>query len=210
LTALLLALGLASAFFAGLLALQQDPTLTRHIPVLTLVCLAVIAVFSISQFAVPGLLPLLMRDRSLVMSGQPWRLATSILVQDGGVAGTVFNLAGLLALGTVVELLVGRWRWAGIATVSVAAGQTAALVWQPLGAGNSILNFGLAGSLCVTCLISSLPRSITPAAVASGCFVVLVILRDIHGAAAVAGALCAAVTWLPRTMADRAESRPTA
>src|SRR5262245_8379737 len=87
-------------------------------PVVTISCFSVIAAFSSGQLMIaPGLLPLLMRDGS----GQPWRLATSLLVQDGGWVGAAFNLVGLLAIGTIAEHALGRLRWAAIGTTSVAA-----------------------------------------------------------------------------------------
>jgi membrane associated rhomboid family serine protease len=193
---LLLGIGLASAFVAGLLsfgnAARRGP---RSIPLLTLACFIVIACFSFAQLAFyPALLPLLMRDAALVHSGQVWRLLTSLLVQDGGWAGAGFNLVGLLAVGTVAERLSGRLRWAMIAVISVAAAQSAALLWQPVGAGNSILDFGLAGAVAATCfMVRPASRALVPALVASTCFLILLLARDIHGVAATTGAVVAFV-----------------
>ncbi|MEJ2061584.1 MAG: rhomboid family intramembrane serine protease, partial [Gammaproteobacteria bacterium] len=142
----------------------------------------------------PSLLPLLMRDGLHVISGQPWRLATSLLVQDGGWGGTVFNLIGLLAIGPLAESLLGRQLWAAVAGISVILTQIVALSWQPIGAGNSILDFGLAGAVCATCLMSrSVRQALIPAVGACTCFVLLVFMRDIHGVAGVIGALAALV-----------------
>src|SRR5262245_24326467 len=146
---LLLAVGLSSTFVAGVLATRVGRKReSGSTPVLTLACFSVIAAFSVAQLMIaPGLLPLLMRDGSRLGS-QPWRLATSLLVQDSGWVGTAFNLVGLLAIGTIAERALGRLRWAAIATTSVAAAQMFAFLWQPTGAGNSVLNFGLAGAVC--------------------------------------------------------------
>jgi membrane associated rhomboid family serine protease len=186
---LLLGASLSSAFVAGMLAM---PTTTgRDLPFLTLACFLVIATFSFAQLTIePSLLPLLMRDAERVYSGQPWRLLTSLLVQDGGWAGAAFNLVGLLAIGTVAERMFGRLRWVVVSILSVAIVQAFALFWQPTGAGNSILNFGLAGAVCATCLLSRPTRQLlVPALIASACFVLLLMERDIHGVAAVTGAL---------------------
>lgn len=191
---LLLGVGLSSAFVAGLLAIRatarQSP---EAMPILTLACFLVIAAFSFAQLDIePGLLPLLMRDAGRVYSGQPWRLLTSLLVQDGGWAGAAFNLVGLLAIGTVAERMLGRLRWAAVAVLSVAVAQAFALFWQPTGAGNSILNFGLAGAVCAAGLMSRPScQLVAPAIIASVCFVLLLVGRDIHGVGAVTGALVA-------------------
>ncbi|HEY3520241.1 MAG TPA: rhomboid family intramembrane serine protease [Rhodanobacteraceae bacterium] len=193
---LLLGIGLASAFVAGLLSSRNTaPRGVHSVPVLTLACFIVIAGFSITQLAFnPALLPLLMRDAAFVHSGQAWRLLTSLLVQDGGWAGAGFNLVGLLAIGALAERLLGRLRWATIAVISVATAQSAALFWQPVGAGNSILDFGLAGAAVATSfMIRPAGRALVPALVASACFLILLLARDIHGAAATTGALVACV-----------------
>lgn len=187
---LLLGVGLSSVFVAGMLAMRTAARQTRDLPILTLACFLVITAFSLAQLTIkPGLLPLLMRDAERVYSGQPWRLLTSLLVQDGGWAGAAFNLVGLLAIGTVAERMLGRPRWASVAALSVAVAQSFALFWQPTGAGNSILNFGLAGAVCAACLLSRPARQlVAPAIIASACFVLLLAGRDIHGVAALSGA----------------------
>ena len=136
---LLLAGGLSSAFVAGVMATRVGrKRASGSTPVLTLACFSVIAAFSVAQLMIaPGLLPLLMRDGSRVGSGQLWRLATSLLVQDGGWVGAAFNLAGLVAIGTVAERALGRLRWAAIGAISVAAAQMCAFLWQPTGAEDS-------------------------------------------------------------------------
>ena len=191
-TGVLLGVGLSSALMAGLLTLRAGsaPRLESP-PVLTLLCLAVIAAVSLVQLAMaPGLLPLLMRDGLRTAVGQPWRLATSLLVQDGGWGGAFFNLVGLLSVGTVMERLLGRMRWVVVAGASVGVAQAFGLLWQPTGAGNSILNFGLAGAVCAASLTNrAAGQAMTSAIIASAAFVILAAARDIHGAAALTGAL---------------------
>lgn len=184
--------GLSSAFVAGAAASRATAgRACRSVPMLTLGCCTAIACVSLVQLVFePLLLPLLMRDAVRVHAGQPWRLLTSLLVQDGGWPGFVFNLVGLLAIGTVAEWMLGRTRWVLVAMASVIAAQWVALAWQPLGAGNSIVNFGLAGAVCATCLLDrSARRTHLPAIAASACFVLLLAGHDIHGVAALAGAL---------------------
>lgn len=191
---LLLGIGLSSAFVTGVIAIRAT---ARHgsgsVPILTLACFLVIASCSLAQLVIaPRLLPLLIRDAACVSSGQAWRLLTSLLVQDGGWAGAAFNLVGLLAIGMVAERLLGRLQWTVVAVISVGVAQSFALSWQPTGAGNSILNFGLAGAVCAVCLMARPTRQLlVPAISASACFVLVLAGRDIHGVAAVTGALAA-------------------
>lgn len=196
---LLLGIGLSSATVAGWLAARRGGArLGASVPVLTLVCASAIALTSLLQLTVaPELLPLLMRGGPQVAPDEPWRWATSLLVQDGGWAGAAFNLVGLLAIGTVAEWRLGRLCWAAVAVLAVAAAQAAALAWQPAGAGNSILNAGLAGAVSALCLRRGLvgpPR--LPALVALACFVLLLASRDLHGVAGVTGALVGLVLSL--------------
>ena len=197
--ALVRGVGLSSAFVAGVATrkatARQD---CRRVPSLTLACALAIACVSLTQLLYqPRLLPLLMRDAPRVHDGQSWRLLTSLFVQDGGWAGLGFNLVGLLAIGTSAEWMLGKMRWAVVAAASVIAAQWAALTWQPLGAGNSIVNFGLAGAICAACLLDRSARHVRlPAIAASAYFVLLLAAADIHGGAAVAGALAASAIAL--------------
>lgn len=199
---MLLAVSLSAAAAAGLAALRATRTrVLEATPVLTLACTLVIAAFSLVQLvAVPDLLPLLMRDGARVFPAEPWRLITSVLVQDGGWAGAVFNLAGFLVIGAVAERLLGRVQWAVVTGVGLAVTQAVALSWQPIGAGNSILTFGLAGAVCARCLMQRpAAQSTLSAAVATACFVVLLFMRDIHGVAGGTGmAMGLGFTWFAR------------
>lgn len=168
----------------------------RRLPCATMVGVVVIGVVSTLQLTVaPGLLDALERNASQISAGQVWRLVTSLCVQDGGVAGTVWNLALLAVLGTIAERVLG-WRpgvWAWVC--GTLAGELAGLWWQPIGAGNSVGNFGLIGLLCVAALVSrDRPVRLSAAIVlAGGC--VLLVDRDVHGAALAAGL---AGSWILR------------
>ena len=189
---ILIAIGLASAAAAGLAAVRSGGRrLLEPPPILTVACCAAIGAVSLLQLTIaPGLLTHLMRDGRSVVVSQPWRLVTSLLVQDGGWPGALFNLTGLLVLGTLAERLLGRRRWAVVASLSVGIAQVVGLAWQPIGAGNSILDFGLAGAICAAGFSGRAVRPAgIPAGVAFACFVMLLVTRDIHGAAAVTGAL---------------------
>lgn len=191
---LLLGIGMPSALAVGLIVTR---TTARHgtvsAPILTLVCFCIIAPFTFAQLVIaPKLLPLLMRNSAGVCLSEPWRLLTSLLVQDGGWVGAAFNLLGLLAIGSVAEHVLGRRQWGVVATLSILCAQISALLWQPAGAGNSILNFGLAGALCAVGLMGWRYRQLlVPAIGALACFVFLLMRRDIHGVAAITGAIVA-------------------
>ena len=187
-TYLLLGAGLASSWIAGSIATRAGGTgKSRSTPSLTLAALCVIVTISVAQLTIaPALFLMLMRHATLVRSGEVWRLASSLAVQDGGWSGAAFNLAGLAAIGVVTERTLGRRQWLAVAVISVATAQLLALRWEPVGAGNSILNFGLAGGISAACLAGS-RRARVPAAMGSACFVLLLATRDIHGVAGVTG-----------------------
>ncbi|MGW0806143.1 rhomboid family intramembrane serine protease [Nonomuraea sp. NPDC002799] len=113
----------------------------------TVAVFVVTAVPSLLQFAVPGLEPALMRDPAAIAAGEWWRLATSLVVQDGGVFGTLCNLAFLAVLGYVAERALGPTRWLVLYLCGAAAGEAAGYLLDQPGAGNSVALCGLAGGL---------------------------------------------------------------
>jgi threonine/homoserine efflux transporter RhtA len=65
---------------------------------------------------------------------------------------------------------------------------------QPVGAGNSVANFALAGSILVACLLSRPAKRVLFIALATvSVYILLIGLHDIHGVAATAGMLVALV-----------------
>ena len=83
-------------------ALGRHVTDLTRPPVATLLIVAATAGMSVAQWRHPGLLPRLERTPA-ELHGQPWRILTSLFVQDGGVLGTLSNLAFLLVLGVAAE-----------------------------------------------------------------------------------------------------------
>jgi membrane associated rhomboid family serine protease len=100
------------------------------------------------QWADPGLLGQLERTHA-ELHGQPWRILTSLFVQDGGLVGTVSNLAFLPLLGAAAEQVVSCLRWLLVYFGVGAAGELVGYFWQPVGGGNSVAVCGLAGLLAV-------------------------------------------------------------
>jgi rhomboid protease GluP len=188
---------LVAACFAVVLAtaiwasgpLERRP---RRLPLATFGALLVIGTVSVLQLtAFPGLLGALERNRSAIADGQLWRLATSLLVQDGGWPGTVFNLGALVAVGTVAESLESRRQWLVIALTAGIGAQFWGLAVQPTGGGNSVLVFGLAASLLVLALRSGPAASRALAGVGLLAGAVLLVGRDVHGGAVLLGVVAA-------------------
>jgi rhomboid protease GluP len=194
----LLVVVLYSAYIAGRLRLDFAPAAPAgrepppRFPAATLTLIAVVGLSAVLQAIFPWALPALQRDAVRIAAGEWWRLATALFVQDGGVAGAVVNLIGLLLIGSVAEHLWGTRRWLLIVIAGSLAGEAVALTWQPIGAGNSVANFSLAGATCIPCVIGRPQWSVAAgAALALGGAAALFLRRDIHGAAALAGALTA-------------------
>jgi membrane associated rhomboid family serine protease len=194
-TAILYLVILYSAFGAGQLVLRERAATETESQrtVATIVLCAIVAIPSLAQLAFPALLTALQRDAGLIrQQGQWWRLVTALVVQDGGLAGLVFNLLTLALIGTTAERL-----WGARDTVLLFFGtgilsQFAGFAWQPRGGGNSVANFGLAAGIFALCVVrakSPAPRIL--ALVAAVAALRLLALHDIHGAATAIGALVA-------------------
>lgn len=188
--------GLYFAWKGGSILLKTNPllapTISKLIPMATLLLTLAIALPTTLQFFFPEILVTLRRDYTRFANGEWWRLVTPLFVQDAGVAGAAFNLVSLVLVGGVAERLWGRSRMLAIFFIGAAAGEVVAFSWQPYGAGNSVGNFSLAASIAVACLSRQPNRTVQIAALlALGADVLLVILKDIHGAAAMAGVLLA-------------------
>jgi membrane associated rhomboid family serine protease len=82
----------------------------RRPPVATAVVFVVTAAVSVLGLVRPEVLAALQRTPQ-GLHGDWWRSFTALFVQDGGVAGTVSNLAFLLVLGVLAEQVLGPGRW---------------------------------------------------------------------------------------------------
>jgi len=162
--------------------------------------LLAVAVPTTLQFFFPSVLTLFERDYMRFLAGDWWRLITPLFVQDGGISGSIFNLVSLLLVGSASEQLWGSQRWLIIWFIGGVLSEIIAFAWQPVGAGNSVANFSLAASVAVLCLTRNPLRTARIAALlALGAGVSLLLLNDIHGAAAMLGAVIAIVLiWFDR------------
>jgi hypothetical protein len=159
-----------------------------------------VAVPSVVQIPFPPLLTSLRRDPELVRDhGQVWRVLTSVLVQDGGVAGTVFNLVILAVIAVLAVAVWGPARAAIVFLLAHLVFNTAAVIVSPdVGAGNSGATLGLAASLAALAVLAP------PAAAArwpvtaraAGVLVAgiaLILIGDAHGIAVLGGLLIGAL-----------------
>jgi membrane associated rhomboid family serine protease len=193
-------LGLFPAFAAGSMLLRdrdsfpQSTSRKSNFPKVTFFLVLIIGIPSILQFFFPTMLPTFQRDYESFLHGDRWRIITPLFVQDGGVIGTIFNLICLALLGGVVERIWNGTIMLIIFFMGGITGEIAGFAWQPIGAGNSVGNFSLAASIAVVSLMRfpSKPVRIL-AVVALGANGILLWLRDIHGAAALMGAILALI-----------------
>lgn len=150
-----------------------------RVPLASIAVVAVTAVPSLLQFALPGLEPALMRDPAAIAGGQWWRLVTALVVQDGGLFGTVFNLLTLAALAVLAERTLGPARMLLLYATGAVVGEITGYVLGVAGAGNSITVCALAG-------VAGL---------------VLAALANIHGLPVLAGMLAGWLVTARRTRA---------
>lgn len=170
-------------------------------PVAAIVLWTIVAVPSLLRLLFPHLLDVMVRVPVRVRDGQWWRVMTSGLVQDGGVAGTVGNL---LVLGAVAIAAVRVWGWYRAVGLFVVGqllwGLFTSFVEPSAGAGVSGAAFALAASTAGLWTVVGAPRRMLVAS--AGTFVVgilLVAVHDAHGVAVLIGMLLGAVvgTVLP-------------
>jgi membrane associated rhomboid family serine protease len=188
---ILYVIGLYGAYMAGFLYLRNKPAPFRF-PRLTILLLLIIGLPSTLQFFFPALLTAFQRDPVRFFDGEWWRLVTPLFVQDGGIAGTIFNLISLLFVGIIAEQLWRNWEMLLLFFIGGIVGEIIAFAWQPIGAGNSVGNFSLAASIVVMVLMKSSQRPIkVMSLLAISAYIVLLVVQDIHGAASITGMLLA-------------------
>ena len=188
--------GLYAAYIAGFLQ-RKNTVAAFRFPQAMLSLLLAIGIPSTLQIFLPMLLTTLQRDPTRVLQGEWWRIITALFVQDGGIAGTVFNLLSLLLVGAVANQFWNHGEFLVLFFGGGIAGELIAFAWQPIGAGNSVGNFSLAASIAIACLMEKPPKIVKLVSLLSiGCYLVLLGFRDIHGASAIVGALLA--IWLTR------------
>jgi len=117
LLAALYAVVLATAFAASRVRPLAAPTRAKW-PWATTIALIIVGIPTLAQFTVaPMLLENLERNWTVIARGQIWRLLTSLVVQDGGLVGAIFNLVALAVIGVAAEQVWGAKRWTVIAAM---------------------------------------------------------------------------------------------
>jgi rhomboid protease GluP len=153
LLAALYAVVLTTAFAASRVRPLSTPLVARW-PWATTIAMMIVGIPTLVQFTVaPSLLEDLERNWTLIARGQVWRLFTSLVVQDGGAAGAIFNLVALAMIGFAAEQVWGPIRWAVIALTGALGGELWGKIVQPIGAGNSVAVFSLAASIAVVAVL---------------------------------------------------------
>ncbi len=111
------------------------------------------------------------------------------MVQDGGIAGTVFNLVILAIVAVVAIRAWGSVRGLIIFAVGIVGFDLATtFAWASVGAGNSAATFTLAASVTGLAVVQVRERVVVLAgALTAGCGIFLLALRDAHGSAVVGG-----------------------
>jgi hypothetical protein len=158
------------------------------VPHVTILLVALVAIPTSVQFVIPWLLPLFERDTHLFLAGEWWRIVSALFVQDGGISGAVFNVVSLGLVGSVAEAMEDGRPLFLLFVVGGVCSEVVALSWQPVGAGNSIANFSVAGGVIAWCLMRRRPWPIAAVALTTlAAHLALLAMLDIHGAAALIG-----------------------
>lgn len=184
---------------------RRDPVAARAWwwppPTAATVVWVVVAVPSLLRLLTPGAFEVFVRIPDRTREREWWRVMTSALIQDGGVAGTVGNL---VVLAVVLVGAVRVWGWYRAVALFVVGqllwGLFTSFVSPSAGAGVSGAMFVTAASLAGLWPVLGAPRRLLAAAVVTGVVgALLVLLDDAHGVAVLIGMLLGAVlgTVLP-------------
>jgi len=171
---------------------------------------AAVAAGAAAQAVWPALLAWGQRDPAAIRAGEWWRLGTAIFLQDGGLAGTIFNLA-TLAVSLVLVGTVRRgptavaWFLAG----GVVSNALAAAGPGTVGAGSSMATLFLLAATMLRARPWRVARRATAGALALlvATAVVLVADGDPHGGAMAAGLAAGALELMVRPAGGAAGRR---
>jgi rhomboid protease GluP len=189
LLAVLYTVVLATAFAASRVRPLSRPSRPTW-PWATTIAMIIVGVPTLAQFTVaPTLLQHLERNWTLIDEGQVWRLLTSLVVQDGGPGGATFNLVALAMIGFAAERVWGAKRWTAIALIGAFGAELWGKIVQPIGAGNSVAVFSLAASIAFVAVLRGVGMQRLLGLISLVGAALLLIIGDIHGAAAAIGAV---------------------
>ncbi len=157
-------------------------------PVCTITVVAITALITGLQFAVPDVLPALERSPAGLREHQWWRLLTPLLVHSDGWRQIAFNFPAILFVGTYAERIFGARWWLALYFTAGIVGEIAGYLWQPIGAGASVAGAGLLGGVAMWALANARPQLRAGALVVLTGACVLTAMRDIHGPPILVGA----------------------
>jgi membrane associated rhomboid family serine protease len=123
----------------------------RHYPVTTAVTMITLAVGTLALL-IPRLVTTLEQDPQVMVHGQWWRSLSPMLVQGYGLGQFLFNLLGIVLVGSAVEARYGWWRWLVVYASSGVSAILLTLLWFPqkTDSGSSAAVAGLIGALVVS------------------------------------------------------------
>ncbi len=192
-------------------ATSQRPGSRRRFPVAAVSLFVITGAVTAAQFVRPELVDALRRDPDRLADGEWWRAVTPLLVQVPAWQ-TCVTVPGVLALGIPVERIHGSRATVALYVLPGLVGEAVGYLWQPHGAGNSVADVGLAGSLVAWLFLEAGRRDWPPqllrrvrvwgGAVLAGAAVDTV-FRDVHGLPLLAGAAVGAALSLRRRRRTR-------
>lgn len=169
-------------------------------PWTTVTIAAVTTAVSVAGNLNAGLLDALDRNGDLLLDGQWWRIASPLLVQDGGWLGTIVNLVALLIAGTLAEALYSGWVLIVVYLLSGLVSEVAAYTLLPGQgyAGNSVAIAGVTALGLITLAVraNGIVRTISIAGLVAGA--ALLVTGDLHGVGFAVGLLCGVVLVLAK------------
>jgi membrane associated rhomboid family serine protease len=97
-------------------------------PVITIAAIALCVLGYVAQMVGGGEVEIRLAFAPGVAAVEPYRLVTAAFLH-GGIAHLALNMYALWVVGSFVEQLVGRWRFAALFLVSAVGGNMAVLAW---------------------------------------------------------------------------------
>ena len=156
-------------------------------PWVTLSLTILVAFMFVMQQHYSDLLPEFERNPAIFLSGQIWTIVTALFVQDGGTSGAIFNCVCLLIIGSIAEQYWKRSELFILFLIGGVLSELFAFLWQPIGGGNSIANFAIAGSLIYVSFNQGSTQIRRICLIGIGALLFLLSLNDIHGSAGAIG-----------------------
>jgi hypothetical protein len=149
-----------------------------------LALVAVVAVPSLIELGWHGIYTALYRAPEQIKDHHEyWRLLTGAIVQDGGLEGTIFNVAVLFVIATLAVYAWGAARAIGLFLVGVLGfNLIATYAFAAPGGGNSAATIFLGTSMVGLAVVRRrTPQALAAAAVVVVAGAVLIAVNDAHG-----------------------------